>query len=211
MPFQFFDIAVLLLLLVFGLWGARRGFVLSLCGLVAVLVAVVGAFFLSRYLSPLIAQWLTPVLSTSFEEFFQSGGDASTGFLWHLMEKALSTTLPDAAASDPSALTSAGALAGVAAQWVAQAVSFSVAFFLILLGWTLLSHGLDLVTKLPGLNLLNKTAGLLLGLVKGAVVLFVGAWVLKLLGTPVPETALTETVLFRFFMTADPLLLLLHL
>ena len=60
----------------------------------------------------------------------------------------------------------------------------------MLLAWTLLSHALDLVAKLPGINGLNRTLGAALGFLKGPVVLYLASWVLcTLTGFIPPETA----------------------
>lgn len=48
--------------------GAHRGFILSLCGLLAVLVAFVGASFAARTLSPMVADALEPKFASAIEE-----------------------------------------------------------------------------------------------------------------------------------------------
>lgn len=47
-----FDVVILLILAGFALHGASRGLLLSLCGLVAVLVAFIGGNFLADLLGP---------------------------------------------------------------------------------------------------------------------------------------------------------------
>ncbi|MEG2679879.1 MAG: CvpA family protein [Oscillospiraceae bacterium] len=211
MPYLIFDVAIVALLVLFALWGAKRGFILSLCGLVAVVVAVVGAAMLSHFLTPLIAQWLTPHLTPLFEGWLvQEGVPQQTGFLWRMMEEALRSNLPAAAEALPE-VTTAAALAVTVAGWIANATSFFLTFLAILLAWTVLSHALDLVSKLPGLNLLNKTAGLLIGLVKGGIFLFVGAWVLGQFNGLITPEMMEKAPLFRFLMTTDPLSLLMKL
>ncbi|MEG0755191.1 MAG: CvpA family protein [Oscillospiraceae bacterium] len=203
------DVAVLGLLIVFALWGARRGFVLSLCGLMAVVVAIFGASLLSQYITPIISDFLAPHLTPIFEGWLvQEGVPQQSGFLWRMMEQALMSSLPEAVVGAMPEITTAAALAITVAGWIATATSFLVTFLVILLLWTLLSHALDLVSKLPGLNMLNKTAGLMVGLIKGTVVLFVGAWVLKHLDGFVPPELTAQTTLFRFFMTMNPMTLI---
>ena len=48
------DGLILAVLLLFRPGGRHRGFILSLCGLLAVLVAFVGASFAARTLSPMV-------------------------------------------------------------------------------------------------------------------------------------------------------------
>ncbi|MEG2138354.1 MAG: CvpA family protein [Oscillospiraceae bacterium] len=203
------DVAVFVLLVLFGLWGAKRGFVLSLCGLFAVLVAIFGASMLSHYITPVISDFLAPHLTPLFEEWLvQEGVPQQGGFLWRMMEQALLHSLPESIAGAMPQISTAAALAIIVAGWIANATSFLITFLVILLLWTLLSHALDLVSKLPGLNMLNKTAGLMVGLIKGTVLLFVGAWVLKHLDGFVPPELTAQTTLFRFFMTMNPMTLL---
>ncbi|MEG2679255.1 MAG: CvpA family protein, partial [Oscillospiraceae bacterium] len=203
------DVAVLGLLVLFGLWGAKRGFVLSLCGLFAVVVAIFGASLLSHYITPIISNFLAPHLTPIFEGWLvQEGVPQQSGFLWRMMEQALLHSLPETVAGALPQVTTAAALAITVAGWIANATSFLLTFMVILLLWTLLSHALNLVSKLPGLNMLNKTAGLMVGLIKGAVVLFVGAWVLRHLDGFVPPELTAQTTLFRFFMTMNPMTLI---
>ena len=56
--FLLFDLIVLAVLVIFTLRGAWRGLVLSLCSLLAVVVAFAGASFLARTVSPMVAQAL---------------------------------------------------------------------------------------------------------------------------------------------------------
>ena len=58
MAYLIADGLILAVLLLFALVGAHRGFILSLCGLLAVLVAFVGASFAARTLSPMVADAL---------------------------------------------------------------------------------------------------------------------------------------------------------
>lgn len=60
--FLIFDLIILILLVVFAVRGAHRGLVLSLCGLVAVVVAFAGAGIAARTLSPMVADALEPPL-----------------------------------------------------------------------------------------------------------------------------------------------------
>ena len=62
------DGLILAVLLLFALVGAHRGFILSLCGLLAVLVAFVGASFAARTLSPMVADALEPKFASAIEE-----------------------------------------------------------------------------------------------------------------------------------------------
>lgn len=229
MPYLLLDAAVLLVL-IFFLWrGASRGFILTLFSLLALLVAFAGANFLADTLSPRVGEALEPkfaaVIQERLEEEFKTAdvpvlpGETAPdypfqGILGMLKTMGLYEDLVNAvdravhAGMTEVAAAAAAAVAASIAQAVARAVLFLVFFVLILVGWTLLSHALDLVSKLPGLNTLNRTAGGLVGLVQGALLLFMVGWVLNAWSGPLPSGAAEETVLLRFFMNASPLSLL---
>ena len=62
--------------------------------------------------------------------------------------------------------------------FVASSLLFLAGFLVVQIVWVTLCHALNLVAKLPGLHLLNKILGGLLGLVKGIAILMVARWAL---------------------------------
>ena len=232
MAYLVFDIAILVILVLFAWRGASRGFVLSLCGLLAVVVAFVGASFLASLLAPKVGTALEPqfaqIIEEKLEEQFQQSdpaGDAAAGLEegedyplqdvlsvlrdMGLYEDLVSTI--DQAVQDGMTAVAANAAAAVAAaiaQSVAYTVIFTVAFALILIAWKVFSHAADLVAKLPGLNFLNQTGGAAMGLVKGVLVLFLAAWLIQYSGKLIPEETVQQTHLLKFFMTTNPMTLL---
>lgn len=246
------DIAILALLAICAIRGAYRGLVLSLCGLVAVILAFVGAGFLADAAAPVVAKYLEPKFAAAIETRLleqMNGADSAAGVL--------PTGSPEAPASLPPetpglpgteprefllqdvldvlkdmglyqdliatienavdqgmtevAASAAAAVAAAIARSVAYTIIFLVAFVVILLLWTVLSHALDLVSRLPGLNTLNRTGGALFGLLKGCILLFLCAWVLRYSGNLIPEETVAQTQLLRFFLHTNPMALLLSL
>ena len=231
MSYLVFDIAIVVILILFAWRGASRGFVLSLCGLLAVIVAFVGASFLAGLLAPKVGAALEPRFAQAIEErleeqFQQSVPEGDTAGLTegenYPMQDVLSVLRDmglyedlvntiDQAVQDGMTAAAANAAAAVAAaiaQSVAYTVIFTEAFVLILIAWTIFSHAVDLVAKLPGLNFLNKTGGAVMGLVKGVIILFLAAWLIQYSGKLIPEETVQQTHLLRFFMTTNPLALL---
>lgn len=232
MPFILFDIAILAILLFFVWRGAHKGFVLSLFGLVAIIVAFVGANFLANALAPKVGAALEPrfaaVIEEKLDEQFKSAeapalpegteGEAADYPLQDVLDvlkgmglyEDLIDTVDKAVQEGMStvAANAAAAVAAAIAQSIAYMLIFLIAFALILLGWTLLSHALDLVTKLPGLNMVNKTAGGIVGFFKGCIILFVVAWLLRISGNLIPEETVQQTTLLKFFMTTNPVTLI---
>ena len=107
------------------------------------------------------------------------------------------------------AASTAAAVAASIAETVAYMLLFVAGFVIVLVAWTVFSHALDLVARLPGLHFLNKTGGALLGLVKGCAILFLCAWVIRYLGHIIPEETVEQTTLLKFFLTTNPVALIL--
>ena len=230
MAFLIADGLVLAVLLIFACIGARRGLILSLCGLLAFVVAFLGASFAARTLSPVVADALEPKFAAAIEEQLNESirqqaeaGEAAVlspddvpleGVLDALREmgfyETLINTVDRAVESGMTAVaaSAAAAVAAAIAQSAAYLILFLLGFFLILLAWRLLSRTLDLVARLPGLHFLNKTGGALFGLVQGCIILFVAAWLLQFFGQVLPRELVEQTVLLKFFMTTTPFSLL---
>jgi len=220
------DLLLAAVLALFIWLGARKGFVLTLCSLLAVVVALVGATLISNTLAPMVADALEPKVTAAIEEQLDTyiqevsaaGGELSPvqvfaalkekGGVYEWVAGQLEQ-VPGAA--DPIVGAASQAIARAArtvAEQLARGVIFSVAFLLVLIAWFFISHALDLVSKLPVIDSLNHTLGGVLGAVKGLVIVYAAAWVLcSLTGTVSPETA-EKTYLLSFLLAHSPLELL---
>ncbi|HIT32958.1 MAG TPA: CvpA family protein [Candidatus Enterenecus stercoripullorum] len=78
--------------------------------------------------------------------------------------------------------TPAEALAGYIAQLISKAGLFALSFLILLLGWFLVGHMLDLAFHLPILSAVNFAGGLVLGLLKAALLVIVLVWLGQLAG-----------------------------
>ena len=227
MSYIVYDIGIAAVLLFFVWLGYRKGLVLTLCSLLAVFVALIGASFLSNALAEPVAKAVEPMVAAriqeSLTEAIQStefvsadGGVAQSpeevalaGVIQHLKETELFQGFADAfqnAVDNGVAEVTANAaqsLAHFVAVQIARMVLFAVAFFAILIAWFFLSHALDLVAKLPVLNSVNRWGGGAVGLLKGALVVFIAVWLLK--DSYIPSEAAEQTYLLKFFCTASPL------
>lgn len=230
MNYILFDVAIALILLVFLWRGHSKGFVLTLCGFLALFVAFLGASFVADLLAPTVSKAIVPVVEHSIHqsleesiqhtEYISSSGavvslpeelplagvlDALQGStLYKGLADAFQTAVEQGVAEVTT--NAARALAEFMALKIAQTILFLVAFVAILVGWWLLSHALDLAFKLPVLSTLNHWAGAAVGLLKGALFLFIAAWLLK--DSLIPAQAIEHTLLLKFFCTASPLSLL---
>ena len=206
--------AILLLCLI---QGYRKGFVLTLCGFLALFVALIGAYFaadalaepVSRLILPLIRNRLTAAVSA------QTSAAADTVTLPALLDALRSSEFYRQFVSavenavNQGVIAAAGGLIGSAAAFIAARIAwlalYVLAFAGILILWSILSHALDLAFRLPVLSGLNHWSGALLGLIKGVVAVYAAAWLLKDSLLP-PDTA-AQTHLVRFFYAYIPMLL----
>ena len=63
-----FDVILFLVVLLFAALGVRRGLVLTVCGLLSILVALGGAKVAADSLSPVVAEAITPRITTTVED-----------------------------------------------------------------------------------------------------------------------------------------------
>ena len=172
MPFSTLDLIFLAVFAIFAILGARKGLLLSLCSLLAVVVALIGATLIADALSGPMAAQIAPMVEGFLSEHLDAitAGQAGQeqGFLWALINEALAN-IDHAAAGD--FLTQ---IAVQVARLLIHPILFAVAFVVVLIAWTFLSHALDLVARLPILHTLNTFGGLLFGAAEGAVLFVVG-------------------------------------
>ena len=228
MEFLIFDLVILLVLILAAVQGYRKGFVLTLCGFLAVFVAFFGATALSGALARPLSQALAPAVEEGMRDtissYYQSAPPLEAGTenpvlaelpLEDLLEAlqgsplfhGLSETFAQSVQEGLSSVAAGAlrALAEYAALQLTRTVLFLVCFVLILAAWFVVSRVLDLAFKLPVLSTLNQWSGAALGLVKGGVLLFIACWLLRSL---FPQEAVDQSVLLRFFCTTNPLTLI---
>ena len=227
MNYILFDLAILAVLALFLWRGYAKGFILTLCGFLAIFVALIGASILSNALAEPVAKTMEPVIAHRIQDALAQAIE-ETDFisvdgsivqtpeelpLHEVIQQLTESKLyQNFAASFQAAVDSGAAeittnaarsIAHFAAVQIARTVIFSVSFFAILIAWFFLSHALDLVAKLPVLNSVNQLAGGAVGLAKGVLLLFIAAWLFK--DSFVPPEAVEQTYLLKFFCTVNPL------
>lgn len=229
MSYILFDVAIAVILLIFLWRGHAKGFILTLCGFLALFVAFIGASFVADLLAPPVAKAIVPMIESGLHDTIESHyqfaapessaavdsffdelplADAIEALQDSALYKSLADAFQSAVDQGVAEVTTnvARAMAEFMAIKIARTVLFLIAFAAILVGWWLLSHALDLAFKLPVLSTLNHWAGAAVGLLKGALLLFIAAWLLK--DSLIPAQAIEHTFLLKFFCTASPLSLL---
>lgn len=225
-----FDVVIAAILLFFVWQGYKKGFVLTLCGFLAVFVAFIGATLISNALAKPVAQAFVPMIESGIHDTLeQSIKDSSPSIssqspnvvpedmplsdvlealqdspIFHSLAEAFQEAVDEGV--ETVATSAAKALAEYIAIQIARTILFVLAFAAVLVGWFLLSHALDLAFKLPVLSTLNHWTGAGVGLIKGGLILFIAAWLLK--GSFIPSQAIENTFLLNFFCTSSPFSLL---
>ena len=230
-----FELIILAILAAFVVLGARRGLVLTLCGLLGVGVAFIGASLVAGALSPMVADALEPRFAAAIEEqlnqsiqhtqyITDQGGVATvpeevplSGVLDALRDMGLYEGLIDSVnqavenGMTEVAASAAAKVAATVAQSVAYRIIYMIGFVVILILWKWVSRTLNLVARLPVLHQLNHLLGGAAGLLQGCIILFIAAWVIQFMGNLIPAETVKHTVLLKFFMTTNPMSLLFGL
>ena len=227
------DIVVAAVLLGFAVYGGKRGLFRALSGLLAVVVALVGAGIIAATFTTPVTKVVTPLIAGHIEEKVENA--------MAVQSAGSGVQMPEADTEDPSAIQDLLAIlclddevrsrlaeevqekvrdtgASIAAAVVeSMARSFIygtlyiLSFTVLLLLMKVLIGAMDLVLKLPLLRGLNTLGGAAVGLVEGALLLFLAVWVLRRLGVSFESEALAEAHILRIFTANTPLGVLSHL
>lgn len=221
------DVVIVIVLAIFVWRGREKGLILSLCGLAAVLVALVGATLVSDALAPRVAQAMEPRFAAAIQETLGqeleerlSQSDAEVdGVLGDLLSFLQGTSLYQSVSDavhgaveqgiDQVGETLGAVIAKSIALSVARMLLFFVSFVLLLVAWLLISRMLDLACRLPVLSTLNGLGGAAFGLLKGGLLIFVAVWLLMYFGGVLPEGTVENSHVLKFFAANNPILLLL--
>ena len=195
--------------------GARKGLVKSLAGVVMVAAAFIGASFVANAFAEPVAQWLGPVIEESVLEKLNQqesadveslleqlhfGGESLQQMAGEVMDKVRET-----------GMDLLGAVADSVAKSVAYALVYLAAFLVLLVVAWLLLRPVYLVVKLPVLRTINALGGGALGLVWGALLVFLAVWLLQRFDVYITAEMMEKSTLLRFFATNSPLSLLTSL
>ncbi len=211
------DIAAVVFLLIFVIAKAKKGLYRSLAPMAVVLVAIFCAIFLSGAVTEPIAEWLAPQLEEKISSKLDLGVldqvDLKSVPLESILPKSIYNLLKtlkldqtiqewEAEKSEEPAQETEPLSKRVAAGLVNKGVriaSFLVVFLLAFLVLTLIRKILEAATELPGIRFINGLAGGVLGLIEGAVFLFILLWILKLISVPGLDGIVSQSHFLKYF------------
>lgn len=222
------DAVVVLILVGFTILGARRGLLQTLAGLVIVIAALVGAGMIAATFSGPAAKLAAPLIEKQIEKKIDAA----------ISESAPAESLPvteDSQLEDLLSLLGLDAevrnslaekaqdtvrdtgvsVAAAVVTSIAQSVIYGVLYILSFVALSVLLHvlfkAMGLLTKLPGIHSLNALGGGLLGLIEGALLLFLAVWAARQLGISFEVEPYADAHILAVFTTYTPLSVLTFL
>lgn len=206
------DIVIALVLVLAVVQGARKGLVKSLAGVVTLAVALVGAAFIADAMAEPVAQWMRPLLEQRIEEKLASVDTTDAEAMlsaFHFENGELQKMVDDVL---QRVQETGASLVNAVTESVTHAISYAVVYLvaflvLLLVGWLML-QSLNLVVQMPGLKTLNAIGGGALGLVWGALLVFLIVWAMLRFGWVLTAEMVENSYLLHFFATNSPLSLL---
>ena len=209
------DVVIAAALVLAVVVGAHKGLVKSLAGVVIVVGAFIGASFVANAFAEPVAEWLGPMIEENMMEKLtgQETADAeslleSLHFSGERLQQMVDEVMGKVKETGADLLS---AVTDIVAHSVAYAGVYLVAFLALLVLLWLLMKPVELVVKLPLLRTVNAVGGGALGLVWGALLVFLAVWLLQRFDVYITAEMVEKSTLLRFFATNSPLSLLTSL
>ena len=156
------------------------------------------------------ARWLEPMLTEKLEQRLTAQGQtedagamlAAFGYQGEALEQVLDNVMEKAQQAGETLLS---AVVSTAIKSAAYAVVYVVSFLLLLILLRLALTPLHLFTKLPVVHGVNAVLGGALGLVKGALLLFLVVWALQKWQLFITPEMVEKSFLLKFFAANSPM------
>ncbi len=208
---------ILIAIVAFCAWnGYRKGFIMGISGILALIVAFYGAQIVADTYSQEFTSMLKPFVSGIVDAAVadvpvgdKSGYDEENvyevtydalGNIGVLKSAAQDIANEIAERVERTGQTMREEIVSVLCSKIAYVITAVVVFLLILIVFTVIANILNLAFKMPGLEFINETLGALFGLAKGAIIVVAIAWVMRYLGVLVDEDIVNKTVLLEWLM-----------
>ena len=210
------DVIMAVVLIAAVIYGAHRGLFRALAGLAVVIVALVGAAIIANTLAAPAARLVTPLIREQIETKVDEAMARQSQDEGFAIEDLLALMGLDedvrnslASQTQEKIQDTGVSLVMAVVESLAQSILYAALFLVSFVGLTillkLLIRAMDLVLQLPGLHLVNSLGGAVIGLIEGALVLFLAIWVLRRFGVSFETDTVSATHILRFFATHTPL------
>ncbi len=196
--------------------GYRKGFILGVSGILALIVAFYGAHLLADAYSQEFTSLLEPFVSgivdstveseTTEENVTEDELDANDITYASMGKLGIMKSAADNVAEEieekvkETGQQLRSAMVEVLCSKLAYVATAVIAFLLIIIIITVIANVLNLAFKLPGLEVINYVFGILFGLAKGLIFAFAIAWVLRYTGFIFKQETIDETILLKWMM-----------
>ena len=208
---------ILIAIVAFCAWnGYRKGFIMGISGILALIVAFYGAQIVADTYSQEFTSMLKPFISGVVdaavadvqiggedgydnEEVYEVTYDA-LGNIGILKSAAQDIANEIAERVERTGQTMREEIVSVLCSKIAYVLTSVIVFLLILIVFTVIANILNLAFKMPGLEFINETLGALFGFAKGAIIVVAIAWVMRYLGVLVDEDIVNKTILLEWLM-----------
>lgn len=202
------DIIIIAVLVVALIVGVKRGLLGAIAGIVSVLLAFIGAAVSAFLFTPTVEQWLQPILLKKLERKMQGAqtadgsemlgllgfnGQSLSDMFQHVTERIRETG---------EAMLSA--VAGSVAHSIAYALVYLLSFIVLLIVFRLLAKLIEKIEP-PVFSQLNSMIGGILGLIEGALLVFVAVWALQRFNLIVTSKTIADSTILKFFAEHTPL------
>ena len=209
------EILIIGFLILSALWGAHKGLLESVGGVARIVASFVGAFLAAKVLTPLATAAMQPMVEKAIADRLAAidmGNLEETMQGFFFASENMQETIHEIIAN----VTNEGmTLVSAAAQSVAQNIAFAVicvlAFIALMIVLWIVMKPLELMSKLPGLNLLNWLGGGAVGLVWGVLLVFVAVWAMTRFDLWLTPEMVEESQILQFFVNNSPVKLLTSL
>ena len=211
------DILILAVLAFFVWKGRRKGFILGLAGILTIFLGILGGNIVSNAYYQSAATSLSPFLDwvtgDAAEEAARNEGFSQTeaelaedtfsilGISPKEVPKLVAASVQQA---QETGISVRNTVSIVFIQTITKIVLFIFAFILVCLLFSLIFHFISMLFNLPGLHLLDKFGGMVLGLFYGLLMFFVVGYVLRFTGFAIPADLVESSLLLRFFINVNP-------
>lgn len=185
------DIAVIALIAVFAFIGYRKGLVKTLLNFAGVFIALIAAFYIASPLSSFVFDtfFIDRIHNGVNKAIVNSAADTVTGAVAAVpdyikkgakaldinVEKVISDSDPESGVSfaEDVAETITQKVAGPIVTRLLAIILFIILFVLLRVLIKVIANALNLVARLPGLNLANRTLGAVIGFAEGLLIAYV--------------------------------------
>lgn len=178
-------IAVIGILVIYGVKGKNDGFIKTVFGMFSLIIALVAGTFLGPHLSTAIKEsetvlpYITEKLETTKEQDKKEKGIKAQD-LPEILKDFLENNNNEKRFKELEAKDIEDYVHKQMAIWVINALSFILVFIITWIVLWYLCMTLNIISKLPVLNGLNKTAGILVGILRGFIVIWMWCIILTI-------------------------------